>query len=666
MILGVVVRNFKIYKNINFIPLSNGTNFCGLIGQNGIGKSSILEALDCFFNNKNWNKNLDAGSQDSYITPIMLVEKSFFDDCDDKQNDFIEKYSSAVVNFLKNEISSTVQQQRKQCFEEMQKCYDNIDFTNNYLLPINLKEDHSIDFGIFEENDILNKVKEIENLPENIAVLPEGNQEKKDKENELRDNRNNGLKEILRCVYNHIINNITYVYVPKDIEPERFVKFETEEIQHLIGSDLIDIVNGQLSEDQIKNISKNLKAFVDDLSEKIPDYKFKIKDRERQANLKSKEIHDLIIQDFFTKRELHKENLGKDIPLANLSSGEKQQAILSLIHSLVANYRKNNDNLIIAVDEPESALHISLCYDQFEKLSDISNECCQVLFSSHWYGFIPTITKGVVINIVRENTKHIGYLFDIQRYREEIKIADRKNHLPIDISLKGINDLIQSIISSVIRKENAYNWLICEGSSDKIYLDEYLKEIVENFRLRIVPVGGAGDVEKIYTQLCFAFKELKNEIKGKVYLIIDTDADFHDFNTSTPQDIASQLTCKRIVNDSPSKSTKLVQNQSNPKSPKTDIEDALNGKVFYRTLKQFKNESLNFMDTSIDEDKSEMPSFYAMNLGPLDYEKLDCFFSENNNQNKVLFAQKYVEELKKDNFKVPEWIEEIKAFYLND
>lgn len=52
MIIGVILRNFKTYKNINYIPLSNGESFSGFIGANGIGKSSILEALDCFFNNR--------------------------------------------------------------------------------------------------------------------------------------------------------------------------------------------------------------------------------------------------------------------------------------------------------------------------------------------------------------------------------------------------------------------------------------------------------------------------------------------------------------------------------------------------------------------------------------------------------------------------------------
>ena len=661
MIIGVVIRNFKTYKNINFIPLSNGSNFCGLIGQNGIGKSSILEALDCFFNNKLWIRNIDAGkSEISYVTPIIVADKDYFNDYN--QPDFINKYSNSVISFITKDIPSTTQVQRKQCFEEIKKQFEGIDFNNKYVIPINLNEDRLVDFGIFEENDILNNVEQIEELPEYSKINQNGDKTKEKKEEELRYKRNEALKTKLTDLYEYIIDKTTYVYVPKDIEPERFVKFETEEIQHLIGTTLIDIVKAQLSEKQIKEISRNLKKFVDELSGKLNNYVFKTKETQRQPNLKAKDIYDLIINDFFTKRELHKENTGKDIALANLSTGEKQQAIISLIHSLVVNYRESNSNLIIAVDEPESALHISLCYDQFEKLNSISGICCQVLITSHWYGFIPTITKGTVVNITKENNKHIGYSFNIDRYREEIKIAKKieKRTLPIAISLKGITDLIQSIISSVIKEDNAYNWLICEGSSDKIYLDEYLKEEVSSSRLRIVPVGGAKEIKKIYQQLLLAFEDLKSELKGKVYLLIDTDTQFYDFDSNTPNDLKPYLTCKRIVNNE--EKTILVENQSNPKSPKTDIEDALNGMAFYRTLKSFDDEDLKSI-TCDNEDKQEIPSFYAMDLKISEYSKLDHFFSKDNNRNKSVFAKKYVQEIQNCTYRVPDWILEIKKFF---
>lgn len=80
MIIGIFLKYFKTYKGINFIPLADDSNFCGLLGVNGVGKSSILEALDCFFNNKQWNLNVatkksGVSSTTPYIVPVFLVER---------------------------------------------------------------------------------------------------------------------------------------------------------------------------------------------------------------------------------------------------------------------------------------------------------------------------------------------------------------------------------------------------------------------------------------------------------------------------------------------------------------------------------------------------------------------------------------------------------------
>ena len=55
-----------------------------------------------------------------------------------------------------------------------------------------------------------------------------------------------------------------YVYIPKDIEPEKLVQFETKEIQTLLGKKLEDIVAGFLTKEKVKNISKELKQFVEE------------------------------------------------------------------------------------------------------------------------------------------------------------------------------------------------------------------------------------------------------------------------------------------------------------------------------------------------------------------------------------------------------------------
>ena len=108
MIIGVILRNFKTYKNINYIPLSNGESFSGFIGANGIGKSSILEALDCFFNNRIWNVNVNrtsSGEESCYIVPIFCIEKDKIVKTEIKS--LAEAYSNIIWSLMTSSLTPT-------------------------------------------------------------------------------------------------------------------------------------------------------------------------------------------------------------------------------------------------------------------------------------------------------------------------------------------------------------------------------------------------------------------------------------------------------------------------------------------------------------------------------------------------------------------------------
>ncbi|PSD43655.1 hypothetical protein C7E23_15370 [Elizabethkingia anophelis] len=47
-----------------------------------------------------------------------------------------------------------------------------------------------------------------------------------------------------------------------------------------------------------------------------------------------------------------------------------------------------------------------------------------------------------------------------------------KGILPIDYNIKSYNDLVQSIVISLLQ-DSPYNWIICEGLSEKIYFEEF-------------------------------------------------------------------------------------------------------------------------------------------------------------------------------------------------
>lgn len=631
MIIGLILRNFKVYKNIKYIPLSKGSNFNGLIGVNGIGKSTILEALDCFFNQKPWISNMETTNlTDSWVMPIIALKKADFDFED--QQELAEKITEFVLSGedkanaieAKNYVDhiKSIRMNIPECVKQ-----------GYYILPICMDGNKIITSGVFN----------IQNFKQAVSDF-QGDEKK----------HNSQYSKL----YEKVVSLLTYVYVPKDIEADRFVSFENKDLQHLIGKELKDIVRNSLSKESIGNISRELKRFVDNLSSSFDGYKFKA-NSSNQPNLKPNKIYDLIIEEFFSLRTLFKETNQKDIPLAQLSSGEKQQAIIQLITKLVTNYRDSNKGLIVAVDEPESSLHVSQCYEQYESLYETSQYCNQILYTSHWYGFIPILTSGSILNISCDSGKYEFNILNAENYREEIKFAIREQNgqIPIDIMVKSSNDLVQSILSSIIRDEY-YNWLLCEGSSDKIYLTAYLKDEINNHRLRIIPVCKASEIKKIYEYLSIAIEELNGSVKGKIYLLTDTDAQLLEFKTKNG--LEKHICCRRIVNDN--NSTKLVKIMSNPKAPKTDIEDALNGKLFHQVLLSFKaaNKELSFLD---DQERDEISSYSALNLRPEEYKMMDQFFSKDNCKNKVIFAKEYVKRMESENYRIPDWIAEIKRFF---
>lgn len=631
MIIGIVLRNFKVYKNINYIPLSNGTKFTCAIGQNGVGKSSILESLDCFFNNKEWIISVENNSEETWIMPIFALQKQQITNF--PHTDILEKITQYI---LSNELPSDIN--RKNLSPHINDFRESIPESikeGYYIIPLCKSSQGKISCGIFN----------YETFKQQIV------------------SSDDELNEFLTKIHDFICSHYSYVYVPTDILPENFIAFENEEMQRLIGQKLPDIVAQILTNDNIRNISRELKNYIDSLSESFGNYRFRTKNN-NQPNLKPANIYNLIVKEFFSLRQLYKKANNSELPLRELSSGEKQQAIIKVITDLITNYREREENkgLIIAVDEPESSLHVSHCYDQFEKLLKVSDSCAQVLTTSHWYGFIPVLLKGGILYIDHKQTEKFAFhLFNAEKFREEVSQVQKNINtpLPIDVLIKSTNDLVQSIISSIIREES-YNWLICEGSSDKIYLSHYLKDEIENKKLRIIPICKASGVKKLYEHLQVPIKELEKSIKGKVFLLSDTDS--QQLRYDTADGLEKVLKCRRIVNEG--NKTVLVRINSNPSSPKTDIEDALNGRVFYEALKSFKatNEELSFLEDN--GDVSEKCSFAALDLRLSEYTKLDSFFSKEKSRYKVEFAYKYVEILSSGReYAIPSWIQDIKDFF---
>ncbi|MFS1491707.1 AAA family ATPase, partial [Vibrio splendidus] len=168
--------------------------------------------------------------------------------------------------------------------------------------------------------------------------------------------------KVFNPLLDKIKSEIEYIYIPREIDPESFTRLETDEIQVLMGETLTEILSQRVPARQIADINNSLNEFIDTLADELNIYAYRTP-TERQQNLRKTDVYNLIIQAFFNVRKLHKKQGDTWLEISSLSSGEKQKAIIDVAHSLLTNHRASGENLIIGVDEPESSLHMSACFD---------------------------------------------------------------------------------------------------------------------------------------------------------------------------------------------------------------------------------------------------------------------------------------------------------------
>lgn len=646
MIVGMLIKNYKIYGGLKYVPITTNHSFIAYIGDNGVGKSSILEALDAYFNSKEWNVHRGASLTDAntpYISIIHLLDKEKIKNLtqgDDDSYEQIEKISGLLWNFDSNMLSSS-STEAKQMIIDTQKL-NQCDKDSHFLIISGIGYNHGDDayFSSFDKS---------------IAELF------KFEYDSQKEDKNKDFRKKFQKLNNFIRNYYSYIYIPIENSIEQFTKLETDNMQKLMGKNINDEIEGIITKRNLTEINEKLNTFIMDLEKQLNVYEYK--NPSNRKNITMNELTQKVIELFFSIRTLYKNINGKRVQAKELSSGEKRQALIDVAKALIESQDDTNSkDIVLAIDEPEASLNVSKIFSQFEKLINLSDKNVQVLITTHWYGFLPIATIGNAhfLTINNDGEKNKFDTFDLYNFRERLNQTSREDYLklPDDIVLKSINDLVQSIVASIKLKQ-PYNWLICEGSSDKIYFSFFLSDLIEKNNLRILPVGGAKEVIRIYEYLKLPLRE-KNDISGKIYCLIDSDG--HSIKCNNDSSIEKIVVAKRILNSDNKKETILVNVDNSNHALKTEIEDCLDGKNFIQTLKSFNDIEID----KILRDESNFSeftnnSYFYFNLRGDDRQKIKNFFDKDNGYQKIAFANKYIN----SNMHTPKWIQEIKDFLSN-
>ena len=635
MIISLQLRHYRIYKNIHYIPITHGDKFTTYIGQNGIGKTSILCALDKFFNYesaKEWNiaKNSNISKKNqAYVIPTFLIEKSKI------KGEIKQKLAQALNDYFRNtEIKTSAAKEQNKFFDDRNQIISNSKYDDFYFFAIGKAFDNKTlapHFGIFDSDKL---------LKQKLEEFDEKN-----------------IKDFL----NYIVSLYHYIYIPVEIDIGTFTKLEEKNMNILLDNEIKSNIKNSISTVNIREINTKLSQFLGTLENDLEDFKYDRKGN--KAYFTQEDLIEKIITSYLSIKVLHKKNINGNIPVNELSSGEKRKALIQIITKLLKKQNSRKREIILAIDEPEASLHSSNCYNQFEILNNISENEVQVLLTTHWYGLIPILSKGNIININKDKvTDELKFiLINLFNFSQNLKTAKEtyKKDLSLDINLKSYNDLIQSVIYS-LQSEPSYNWIICEGISEQIYFEHLFKE----FNLKILPAGGCSKVKKIYEYLLppIIEYEKENEIKGKILCLIDTDDKLIE-NISKSN--SSKLKFYKLAREK-NNEIKLVNAWDPIATGVTEIEHSLDSDIFKEALKRFEN---NYEDkissiTSVVNLPFLEKTVSTLDLRISEQENLTYFFDDNKGENKVLFAKEYVNIISEKNYKHSlKWIKEIEDFF---
>ncbi len=156
---------------------------------------------------------------------------------------------------------------------------------------------------------------------------------------------------------------------------------------------------------------------------------------------------------------------------------------------------------------------------------------------------------------------------------------EEQRSFPGAIELKSMFDLATSIIT-YMRTDKETSWIVCEGSDDKLYLECILDGIK---KINILPMGGCGNVIKLYRIIYSSLTERNEEKDGNALFLIDTDKTMTSSGETmnfSKRKVNINLRRLQIDNGVP----KLLNLDKVGVYEQTEIEDCLSPQIYFQAL----------------------------------------------------------------------------------
>jgi hypothetical protein len=499
---------------------------------------------------------------DAYIAPILCVEKKIIDRIHANSSltkKEIEEMLNVVSDFLWD-LKAPSNSKPQMLFQNSRDSINpEIERDTHYLLVDGINFEFNLKLGPFDElQTILDESFESKNV---------------------------------NIFFNSIRNSFNYIFIPVETDINDYLRLENSSLQYLIGQDVkkkIDdifdtkVTFGESEKKIITIINENLKDFVTKVEGRVQkidnNYSFKT-DPNVKKSVTSKDLRGRVIEEYFRNRTLRK----NETKISAMSSGQRKKALVDIIYSLLIDNSETESNIILGIDEPESSLDVTNCFEQFEKIEKISKSNIQTLVTTHWYGALPIVSDGIISHTI-EDSKQVP---QISNFDSSNLFDNHDAHRIDDIFFKSIYDLASSILASL--RNGTKDWVIVEGHSDKIYLQSYF----DSEKVKFLSIGG---IERLISLVDFLSvplrnKNEKNYTKNKIIFLSDNDQEYKSSLTSTSE----ILHFKRYIFKNGK--VELIDYTENTHGEQIRIEDVMDSKLMWTSLNELakENESLKLI-----------------------------------------------------------------------
>jgi predicted ATP-dependent endonuclease of OLD family len=541
-IKSIRIQNFKTFGSEPAVSFSFN-DLTALIGENSVGKSNILEALDLFFNFAKAKISIKSFHHDNYLKPILIEVtfqglnneelKTFKSHLDEINNLTITQHIVAVSGDEERELNEVGEDEidfveSKHGTKLQPKADYDWTIIQEEKLPSkkNLsawwKKDLKVgdfDFkALFEED----KEPSQETYQEKLKVFLEKHSERIPQETITGDEKVLGWKSKLKA------NLPKYFYIPA-------IKNVADDLKNTKTSALGELI-GWLSNSVSKELKDEFKErsgkFVQDLLGKIDidkDGNSKIGAINKALNenigfdigcsleLKfgSPEIQDII----FPQPKVYADD-GYNSELTDKGHGIQRLALFSLLrtYNTFDFGKKSVDrNIIIGIEEPEIYLHPPLKRATYSLLRNISSGKDQVVYSTHDSLFI-SVEYFDEIRLFRKSEEN-NPITTVHELSIKQFIDFYKKTYDITINQTSIRHRFYHLIDET-KNEGffAKKIILIEGETEKYSLPNYFKAKGFDIDTNRIAMISAGSVDNIsYLLLTF------NEFRIPCYVVFDGD-----------------------------------------------------------------------------------------------------------------------------------------------